>query len=556
MTEEVRKIAKAAGVVGFFTLLSRITGLLRDIVVGYLFGAQAAADAFFVAFRIPNLLRRLTAEGALTVAFIPVFTNYLAHKGRSEAVKVARVIFTFVALFLAAITLLGIIFAEPITRLFAPGFMEEHEKFSLTVFLTRLMFPYIFFVSLVALAMGVLNTLRHFMAPALSPVFFNLSIVLCAISLSPFLAEPVSSLAYGVLLGGVVQLLLQLPFLSRYGISAAFDFDFRHPALGRLLFLMGPAVFGAAVYQINVLISTILASMLPSGSVSYLYYADRLLEFPVGVFAIALGTAALPSFSSLVAKRELDGLRGALTYALRIVNFISLPASIGLMVLAVPIFAIFFQRGAFDVQTTRNTADALFFYSLGLWGISGTRLLAPVFYAMEDTKTPVLVALGSFLINLVLSLALMGEVSSGAASGSWVAPTIANLSAHLSLFAMAHNGLALATSVSATFNFLVLLLLLHRRLEGLPLGEFAVSFVRNLLSALLMALPLAWLVGTIDWIGTERNMFSLGAFFILVLSLGLVIYVVLSFLLRSPERTILREVAAGVKKRLKMGTSL
>jgi hypothetical protein len=213
--DEVARITRAAGVVGFFTLLSRIFGLLRDIIIGYLFGARGVADAFFVAFRIPNLLRRLTAEGAFSAGFVPVFTDYLTNRTKEEALSVARVIFTFAALVLGALTVLGIIFASPLTYLFAPGFFADGEKFNLAVFLTRLMFPYVFFVSLVALAMGFLNSFRHFMAPALSPVLLNVSIIVCALMITPFLSQPVVSLGYGVLLGGVIQLALQIPFLSR-----------------------------------------------------------------------------------------------------------------------------------------------------------------------------------------------------------------------------------------------------------------------------------------------------------------------------------------------------
>ena len=547
--DEVEKLTRAAGVVSFFTLLSRILGLLRDMVVGYLFGAQAAADAFFVSFRIPNLLRRLTAEGALTAGFIPVFTDYLTNRGRDEAMGVARIVFTFATIFLAALTLLGIVFAVPLTRLFAPGFLANPEKFTLTVYLTRLMFPYIFFVSLVALAMGVLNSLRHFMAPALSPALLNLSIIVCALLLSPFLNQPVTSLAYGVLVGGIVQLLLQLPYLCRYGFSLSLDFRFGHPALHRLLFLMGPAVFGAAVHQINVLVSTILATMLPEGSVSYLYYADRLLEFPVGIFAIALGTAALPSFSSLVAKREFAELRGALSYALRLVNFISLPATLGLMVVAVPVFSLFFQRGAFDAHTTHNTAQALIYYSLGLWGISGTKVVVPVFYAMSDTKTPVWVGFWSFILNLLLGLALMGELSASSDAGL-LSRAIVTLSQYLALFSLSHGALALATSISSTFNFLVLLLILHRRLGEFPWSEFITSFLRNLFNALLMALPLLFIVGKVDWIGSARDPLTYGAIFLMILALGLSLYLVLTFLWRSPEWQLVSQLGGRIKKAL------
>jgi putative peptidoglycan lipid II flippase len=546
--DEVGRITRAAGVVSFFTLLSRITGLLRDIVVAYFFGAQVVTDAFFVAFRIPNMLRRLTAEGALASGFIPVFTDYLTHHSRAEAAKVARIVFTFTALFLGGLTLFGILLAGPLTQMIAPGFLDDPEKFTLTVFLTRLMFPYIFFVSLVALAMGVLNSFRHFVAPALSPLLLNFSIIVCVFVLTPFLDPPVTSLAYGVLLGGVVQLLLQLPYLARYGVSLSVDLNFRHPALRRLLFLMGPAVFGAAVYQINIFVSTILASMLPTGSVSYLYYADRLLEFPVGIFAIALGTAALPSFASLVAKRELAELRSALSYALRLVNFVSLPASLGLMIVAVPVFSLFFQRGAFDADATFHTSQALIYYSFALWGISGTKVVVPVFYAMEDTRTPVRVGFWAFVLNLFLSLVFMGKITAGEDS-NWLAHLVAALSQHLSLFSLSYAGLALATSISSTFQFLVLLLILHRRLGPFPLRELLVSFFRNFINALLMALPLLFIVRRVDWIGSETTPLTHGLLFLLLLGLGTLLYLGLSYLLRSPEWEIIRSLGGKIRAR-------
>ncbi|MGH7774529.1 MAG: murein biosynthesis integral membrane protein MurJ [Candidatus Binatia bacterium] len=545
--DEAERLTRAAGVVGFFTLLSRITGLLRDMVMGYLFGAQTAADAFVVAFRIPNLLRRLTAEGALTAGFIPVFTDCLINQGKEEAARVTRIIFTFVAIFLAGLTFLGIFFAFPLTSLFAPGFSADPRKFDLTVFLTRLMFPYIFFVSLVALAMGVLNSLRHFMAPSLSPVLLNISIIVSAFLFYPFFDEPVVSLGYGVLLGGIAQLILQIPYLNRYGFPFAADFQFRHPALQRLLVLMGPAIFGAAVYQINVLVSTMLATMLPGGSVTYLYYADRMLEFPVGVFAIALGTAALPSFASLVAKKEFAELRAGLSYALRLVNFISLPATLGLIVLSVPLFSIFFQRGAFDADTTLKCAQALIYFSLGLWGICGTKLMLSIFYAMKDTKTPLWAGLCSFILNLLLSLILMGKVSAGPETKIYSRAIVA-LSGQLSLFSLSYSGLALATSISSTFHFLVLLMIVHRRLGRFPLGEFFLSFLRNLFNALLMALPLIFIVGSVDWVGSEKSLLNHGAIFLLVLILGISLYLALSFFLRSPEWQVVRDLSGRVKR--------
>jgi len=546
--DEVGRITRAAGVVGFFTLLSRIFGLLRDIIVAYLFGARGTADAFFVAFRIPNLLRRLTAEGAFSAGFVPVFTDYLTNRTKEEALEVARVVFTFAALVLGALTVLGILFASPLTYLFAPGFYADGEKFNLAVFLTRLMFPYVFFVSLVALAMGFLNSFRHFMAPALSPVLLNVSIIVCALMITPFLSEPVVSLGYGVLLGGIIQLALQFPFLSRYGLTFSPDFHFKHPALKRLLLLMGPAVLGAAVYQVNVLVSTILASMLVEGSVSYLYYADRLLQFPLGIFAIALGTAALPSFSSLAARKDFRALQEGLSYSLRLVNFITLPATLGLMVLSAPVFALLFQRGAFDARTTMLTAQALVFFSFGLWGISGTRLVVPAFYALEDTKTPVKVALFTFALNFLLSLILMGPVTGGQNAGGF-ARGIAAISQTLGMFSLSHGGLALANSISSTCHFLVLLLILHGRLGQFAWRAYSISFLRNLFNALLMALPLILVVRRIDWVGLEGSLLTRIALFFLIMAGGLFLYVALSYLFRSPERHVIVQVASAIRRR-------
>jgi putative peptidoglycan lipid II flippase len=539
--DEFGRITRAAGVVGVFTLLSRITGLLRDIVLGYLFGARGAADAFFVAFRIPNLLRRLTAEGALAAGFVPVFTESLARDGRAEAARVARIAFTFTALAVGIITALGVVFAGPLAQLFAPGFAADPPKFSLTVKLTRIMFPYILLVSLVSLAMGVLNSVRHFTAPALSPVLLNLSIVACALLLSPVLTPPVTSLAYGVLLGGVAQLLLQLPYLKRHGFAYAPDLDFRHPVLRRMLWLMGPAAFGAAVYQVNILVSMMLASLLPEGSVSYLYYADRILEFPVGVFAIALGTAALPSFSSLAARGARAELRASFVRGLRLVNLICLPATFGLIVVALPVFSLFFQRGAFDATAAAKSSEALVFFALGLWAISASKLAVAAFYALQDTKTPVVVSAWSFLLNFLLSVAFMGPVEPRPDMGA-LGRTLAACSRSLSVLSLSHGGLALATSVSSTFGCIALLILLHRRLGGLCWREFFVSFAYNLAASVLMALPLLLWVRRFEWSTGDRNALLLSGVFAAILASGVGLFALLSLIFRNPDRELLREL--------------
>jgi putative peptidoglycan lipid II flippase len=299
---EQTKVAKAASVVGAATMLSRVFGFIRDVVVAAFFGTSAAADAFFVAFRIPNLLRRLLGEGSLTVAFVPVFTQYLTQKSKEEAAELANVVFTVLSIILVFVSLLGVIFSPWIVMAMAPGFADTPDQFALAVYLNRIMFPYIFFISLVALCMGILNSLRHFAAPALSPVTLNISMIAATLLLHPYFSEPIFALAIGVMVGGVTQLAMQWPFLVKMGIRLKPNFNFRHPGLRQIGYLLLPTLIGSGIYQINILIGTILASLLPKGSVSYLYYADRIVELPLGVFAIAIGTAALPSLSEQVSR--------------------------------------------------------------------------------------------------------------------------------------------------------------------------------------------------------------------------------------------------------------
>ena len=546
---ELRKVARATGVVGSMTLLSRVSGLARDIVIGYLLGARSSADAFFVAFRIPNLLRRLTAEGALSAGFVPVVSACLATRGPGAAVEASRVIVTFAVLFLILLTAVGVLFPSPLTRLFAPGFSATPERFSLTVQLLRVMFPSIFFVSLLALAMGYLNTFGHFMAPSAAPVLLNLSIIASAVLLIPVLSEPVLSLAYGVLLGSVAQLLLQLPFLRRHGFSWRPSLDFRSEAMRRFLRLIGPAVIGAAVYQLNVLVSTVLASLLEPGSVSYLYYADRLAQFPLGVFAVALGTAALPSFSSLAARGDMGGLKTTLGYSLRMVNFVSLPSALGLMVVAVPAFSLLFLRGAFDAADVLASARALVFLALGLWAVSGSRVLVALFHAMQDTRTPVRVAFWSFALNLFLSLLLIGPVDAGQGDNPFVL-AVAAVSHSVGLLSLSYVGLALANSLSATFQFTVLLWLVNRRLGGFPWKEYLSSFWRNLTAAAVMAGPLFLMAGRMQWDPRTGALPMQALGFLALVAGGTALYALAVRWLRSPDWPLAREMGAALLERL------
>ncbi|OEU52529.1 MAG: murein biosynthesis integral membrane protein MurJ [Desulfobacterales bacterium C00003060] len=457
---ETARMTKAAGIVGTATLLSRILGFVRDVIVAWFFGAGMSADAFFVAFRIPNLLRRLFAEGSLTISFIPVFTEYLSRNGREEAFRLARCACWLLSIVLTVVAVAGILLSPLIIHIIAPGFLSSPEKFDLTVILTRIMFPYIFFIGLVALCMGILNALGHFAAPALAPVMLNLAMISAVILFSPHLEKPALGLAIGVIIGGILQLGLQVPFLIRRGFRLTIRGPLYHPAIKRIALLMTPAVFGAAVYQINVFIGTILASLLPEGSISYLYYADRLVQFPLGVFGIAMATALLPSLSRLAAKNDLEGLRISFAYALKLVFFITIPAMTGLIVLKEPIVRLLFQRGAFDVATTRLTAEALFYYALGLWAFSGVRIVVSTFYALQDTKTPVKMAVISLLVNVLLSISLMGP--------------------------MQHGGLALATSLAAMTNLILLVLALKKRLGRIGAQDIIGSVLKSTAAAAVM----------------------------------------------------------------------
>jgi putative peptidoglycan lipid II flippase len=457
---ENSRVVRAAGIVGVATMLSRIFGFLRDMVVAGFFGAGLTTDAFFVAFRIPNLLRRLLAEGSLTVSFVPVFTEYLKNKTRAEALDLANVTFTVLSIILVVVSLLGVLFSPFIVTIMAPGFSKTPVQYDLAVFLTRLMFPYILLISLVALCMGILNSLRHFAAPALSPVVLNLAMILAALTLRGFFREPIVALAVGVMAGGMLQLAMQWPFLVKMGVRLKPDFRFRHPGVKRIGLLMLPAVFGAAIYQLNVFIGTILASILPTGSVSYLYYADRIVELPLGVFAIAVGTATLPSFSEQVALGKMDELKRTITFSLRLILFITIPSTVALIALRVPIISVLFQRGAFSAQATLLTAQALLFYAVGLWAFSLVRIVVAAFYSLQDTRSPMKAAIVALVVNVALSVALM--------------------------FPLKHGGIALATSVASAVNFGLLWVTLRRRVGTILDRAFYGSVGKTAAASLIM----------------------------------------------------------------------
>ncbi len=433
-----RRVVRAAAVVGSATLLSRALGFVRDLVVARAFGAGPVTDAFFVAFRLPNLLRRLVAEGALSSAFIPVFTEYLATRPRADLLRMFRAVAGGLIVALAVLTLAGAGGAPVLVRLMAPGFFADATIGALTIRLTRIMFPYLFFVGLAALAMGMLNAHRHFVTPALAPVMLNVAIIAAVLGLVPRLPEPVIGLTVGVLLGGAGQLGIQLPALARRGMLVMPALDPRHPAVGRILHLMAPVALGQSATQINILVDTIIASFLAGGSVSYLYYADRLVEFPLGVFGIAIATAVLPTLSEQGARGDREALQATFAFAMRLAAFITMPAAVGLLLLRQPLVRVLYERGEFGVPETAGTAWALGFYAVGLVGFAGVKIGAQVFYALGDTRTPVRVAIAAMVLNSGLAISLAVPLR--------------------------HGGLALATSCSGMVNAVTLAWLLRRRL--------------------------------------------------------------------------------------------
>lgn len=481
MTEN-KKITKAASTIGMGTLLSRILGFLRDMVIANFFGAGMAADAFFVAFRIPNLWRRLVGEGSLTISFIPVYTEYLYQRSEEETKEVTHIAFTLMAMLLILITLLGIFFSPLIIQIIAPGFARIPEKFQLTVTLNQIIFPYLFFMGLFALSMGILNSHRHFFAPAIAPIFLNISIILSVLLLFSFFQKPVMTLAIGVLAGGVIQFLFQIPFLWQKGITFQFNFRFSHPAIRRIGGLMVPGLIGTAVYQLNVFIDTIFASFLPGGSVSYLFFADRLLEFPLGIFAIAIGMASLPSLSGLASQGKINELKNSLSFTFRLTSFISIPAMVGLIALKTPIINLLFQRGLFDATATVMTAKALLCYSIGLWAIAGVRVLVPAFYALQDTWTPLKIAILCLVANVLLNAIFI-------------------------LFTpLKHAGLALATSLSSILNLILLTKKLNLKLGGIEIGKSAKALIRILISSLPTGLAAYSICSLRDWSGTGETL--------------------------------------------------
>jgi putative peptidoglycan lipid II flippase len=524
--DDNHSIAKAAGLIGAATFSSRILGFIRDMVLARLFGATAVADAFFVAYRVPNLLRELFAEGSMSAAFIPVFTEYHTRRTAGEAWELASAMFTTLLTIVTLIMLLGMVAAPGIVWLLAPGFHDDPSKLALTTLLTRMMFPYLVFISLAALAMGILNSLRAFAAPALSPVFFNIFIIGCAIFLSPRLAEPIYGVAIGVVAGGAAQFAMQLPGLRTRGMLMSFRFQPGHPGVKRVGQLILPSLLGLSVTQVNITISTILASFFAGGP-TYLFYGMRLIQFPLGIFGVALATAILPTLSAQASRGALDELRDTLGFGLRTILFIMLPAMLGLILLRKPIVHLFFEHGTFTAADTEGTALAVLCYAVGLWAFAGVRIIVAAFYSMQDTRTPAFTAVTAVLANLVLSLLFMNTLR--------------------------HAGLALATALAGMLNVTILVAILNRRLGGVDWRSIGRSAGRVLMASIPVVIACVWVAGLEMW--SHQGEWAAKAIMLFVgIGLSIVGYVGMHAFLRSDELDVLVGIMKGKLRRVATNT--
>ena len=521
MSTENQQLARRAGGVSLATAGSRVLGLVREQVFAYLFGAGLDTDAFVAAFRIPNLLRDLFAEGAMSAAFVPAFSKKLSLEGKQSAFFLFNLVENALLVILTVVVLLGIFFTPVIVSAIAPGFEKIAGKVELTAELAQIMFPFLVLVALAALTMGVLNSLGHFAWPAFSSSFLNIGMIAAGFLICPFFDPPILGMAYGVLLGGFLQWAVQLPALKKEGYHYQPVFSFRHPELLTVASLVVPALLGIASTQINIFVNTQIASLMPEGGVSYLNYAFRLMHFPLGVFGVALATVSLPALSQKVAGQDRKGVAETADSALGLVFFFNLPASFFLIVSAVPIISVLYQHGRFGPDDTLQTASALQLYALGLLGYSGVRVLAPVFYAFADTKTPVKVGILSVFLNIVLNLSFykLGFVF------QW---------------------LAFSASVSAFVNFFLLLFLFRKKLPEWEAGSLLQKFFKVFISALLPSLVcwggLKYLHGGSLYPSLGTRVLILAALFCLFTGL----YLLFARLLKIPEE----KIVAGLLKRI------
>jgi len=510
-------LLNALAKVGSMTFVSRILGFVRDTLIARVFGAGMLSDAFIVAFKIPNLLRRISAEGAFSQAFVPILSEYKSQRGFDETHRLINRVATWLGLILVVVTILGMLAAPWIVSMVAPGFRGDEVKMQLTIELLRITFPYIFFISLVSMAGGVLNTYNKFGVPAFTPVWLNVSMIVAILFFAPYFDEPVKVLAWAVFFGGFLQLIFQIPFLKQIGLLPKFDFKPDDEGVWRILKLMGPAVLGVSVAQISLILNTIFASFLDTGSVSWLYYADRLMEFPTGVLGVALGTILLPSLSKAYAGKDDGEYSQLLDWGLRLTFILAAPAAVALAVLATPLVSTLFNYGKFTPLDVLMTQQALIAYSVGLLGLILVKILAPGFYARQNIKTPVKIAIFTLVMTQVMNLLFVFVLD------------------------LQHVGLALAIGVGACLN--AALLYHHLRKANIfhPQSGWLLFMFKLLIALSAMGLVLFFAMGdTALWLdfGLMRRLSYLSG----LVALGAVSYFAMLLLLGFRPRDYMRRV--------------
>jgi putative peptidoglycan lipid II flippase len=523
-SQTTTQVAKTAGSVGVAVFFSRILGLIREQVMAVLFGAGYYMDAFVVAFRIPNLLRDLFAEGALSAAFVTVFTDYDQKKGAEATWRLANNVLLTLTLILSLITLLGMVFSEEIIRIMAPEFGRIQGKIALTRLLTNIMFPFLILISTAAVVMGILNTKGRFFIPAMASTFFNLGSivggVLCAWWAPSFGQPPIVGMAVGTLIGGFLQLAVQLPSLRKSGFSWRPHLSLKDEGLRRIMILMIPAVIGLSANQINIFINTNFAARCAQGSVSWLNYASRLMQFPIGLFGVAISIAALPVISRHASQKNIEALKSTYISSLTMAFLLTIPASFGLAFLAKPIIRLIFEHGRFHAQDTVHTAEALIYYSIGLFAYSSVKITVPVFYALRDTKYPVI---ASFLT---------------------VACNIAFVSLTLDIFQ--HKAIAFSQSITMIFNFFFLSAVLFRKVGGYDLKALLGSFLKIVLASLIMGLLAFYLYRALGLILNPEGLYNQLTALALVIPVAALVYF---FLIRWLGIEEMNDVLNSVKKR-------
>ncbi|MBN2394836.1 MAG: murein biosynthesis integral membrane protein MurJ [Candidatus Atribacteria bacterium] len=507
MTDGNLRLAKYTGIVMFATLLCRILGLGREIVISNLFGAGLETDAFFVAFMIPNLLRSFLGEGALNSTFIPIFSDYLTHKDQKKAELFASNILNILVITLFIVIFLGVLGAPWIVDLIAAGFKQNPEKFALTIRLTRMMFPYIFFVAIAALFMGILNTYRRFFIPAIAPAMLNIGMIFFAIYYTREIG--IFSLALGVLAGGLAQVLIHVPALVRDHFQYRWIIQWNDPGVKSFFHLFIPAILGLAIDRINFVVDRIIASYLSHGSISALYYANRLMQFPLGVFGIALSVAILPTISRYVSKNQINEMKDTFCYGMKILSFFILPSTVALIVLSHPVIRLFYEHGVFSSKDTRMTEVALVSYTVGLFATAALRLVINAFYALKDTRTPLKIGSLIVMINIILDLIMVRY--------------------------LAHAGIALATSIAAILHFITLSIYLNKKVNGIYNRELYIFWWKISLLSLLMGIC-CWLIATYFSLAFDLNNKIVQISQVMISSsLGLIVYYFGGIMMGIPE---------------------